>query len=171
VAVIVLAGVSTVAVAALSGNFRLGRPGPFGAITCSAPRLGGRLVDVTLSDMGGAMMGPGPMMATLQADPGAVRSGKVSFLVRNDGGLVHELLVLPWPADGPGTRRIGRDGKVDESQSLGEASRSCAAGSGAGIAPGATGWVTLDLKPGHYELICNEAWHYSAGMFDTLTVH
>ena len=62
------------------------------------------------------------------------------------------------------------DGKTDESHGRGEASLSCAQGSGDGIAPGSKSWVTLNLQPGRYELICNEPWHYSAGMFDVLTV-
>ena len=28
----------------------------------------------------------------------------------------------------------------------------------------------MTLKPGHYELVCDEPWHYAAGMFDVLTV-
>jgi len=27
------------------------------------------------------------------------------------------------------------------------------------------------LKPGRYELVCDEPWHYAAGMFDVLTVN
>jgi uncharacterized cupredoxin-like copper-binding protein len=41
---------------------------------------------------------------------------------------------------------------------------------GDGLAPGSTGWVTLTLKPGRYELVCDEPWHYAAGMFDVFTV-
>lgn len=142
----------------------------YGVVSCSAPRLPGSTVDVVLSDRGNSMMGRGPMMVTMRANPGSVTSGKVSFAVENYGGLVHEMVILPLPADGPGTRPVGADGKIGESQSLGEASRSCAAGTGDGIAPGSTGWVTVTLRPGRYELVCNEPWHYAAGMFDVLTV-
>lgn len=148
VAAIALAGLSTVALAGMSGNLRLGRSGASGTITCSDPGVAGSVVTVALSDMGGGMMGDSPMMVTLHAVPKTVRSGRVSFVARNRGGLVHEMLVLPLPADGPGTRRAGRDGKVDESSSVGEASRSCAEGPGDGIAPGSGSWVTLNLKPG-----------------------
>ena len=88
----------------------------------------------------------------------------------NTGALVHELVVLPILADGPGTRPTGADGKIDESQTLGESSRSCAVDRGDGIAPGSTGWTTLTLKPGQYELVCDQPWHYAAGMFNVLTV-
>ena len=41
---------------------------------------------------------------------------------------------------------------------------------GPGIAAGATGWTTVNLKPGRYELLCNIAGHYVPGMFTQLTV-
>ena len=110
------------------------------------------------------------MMATITTDPAAAHAGKVSFIASNSGALVHELIVLPLPSDGPGTRPTGADGKINESQSLGEASRSCASGTGDGIAPGSVGWTTLTLKPGSYELVCDESWHYAAGMFVVFTV-
>ncbi len=28
----------------------------------------------------------------------------------------------------------------------------------------------MTLKPGRYELLCDEPWHYAAGMFTVLTV-
>jgi uncharacterized cupredoxin-like copper-binding protein len=143
----------------------------YGVMTCAAPPLPGATVKVALSDRGSAMMGGAPMMVTLRANPGAVGAGTVSFVVENRGALAHEMIVLPLAADGPGTRPTGSDGKIDESQSLGEASRSCAEGTGDGIAPGSTGWVTINLRPGRYELVCDEPWHYAAGMFDMLTVN
>ena len=141
-----------------------------GSASCSVPPLGGVKVDVILSDAGDAMMSSEPMMATLTSDPTSVAAGKVSFVALNNGALVHEMVVLPLPSDGPGTRPTGSDGKINETQSLGEASRSCAAGAGDGIAPGSIGWTTMTLKPGRYELVCDEPWHYAAGMFTILTV-
>ena len=142
-----------------------------GSASCSAPQLGGVKVDVTLSDVGDAMMSQAPMMATLTSDPTSVSAGKVSFVAFNNGALAHEMVVLPLPADGSGTRQTGANGKINEAQSLGEASRSCGAGTGDGIAPGSIGWTTMTLKPGRYELACDEPWHYAAGMFTALTVH
>jgi uncharacterized cupredoxin-like copper-binding protein len=144
--------------------------GAYGSISCSAPALPGTTVDVQVTDAGDSMMGQTPMRATLLATPVSVPTGKVSFVVANTGVFVHELVILPLPADGPGTRPTGSDGKIDESQSLGEASRSCGAGSGDGISPGSTAWTTVTLKPGRYELVCDQPWHYAAGMFDVLTV-
>jgi len=173
VATVALGVLSTLLIATLSGNFRP-RSRAFGVIRCGAPALAGTVVNVTLSDMGGRTGGPmmdgGPMMVSLRAHRGSVPSGQVSFVVSDQGALVHEMLVLPLPADGPGTRKTGTDGKIDESASLGEASRSCETGAGDGLAPGSTGWITLSLAPGRYELLCDEPWHYAAGMFDVLTV-
>jgi uncharacterized cupredoxin-like copper-binding protein len=175
--------------------------------SCSAPALPGAVVDVTVTDMGAmvgqGMMGPGwngPTGATGANRPGrtgyrypgmgmmrivvtpvSVPAGPVSLRVLNTGGLSHELVVLPL-AQGqyPGWRVTGPDGKVDESGSLGEASRTCGAGKGDdkgddqspqyGIAPGGTGWTTVTLTPGRYELICNIAGHYRAGMYAELDV-
>lgn len=145
--------------------------GPFGGVggspTCDAPELPGQTVDVTLSDMGGGMMGSGHMM-NVAASPSLVDAGEVSLRVWNAGMMVHELVVLPLPPDGAGTDPIGRDGRVSEAGSLGEVSRSCGRGSGDGIAPGAVSWVTLRLALGRYELICNLPGHYAMGMFTEL---
>ena len=46
----------------------------------------------------------------------------------------------------------------------------CGAGPGEGIAPGDASWVTLALKPGRYELVCNLPGHYANGMYGSLTV-
>lgn len=144
--------------------------GASGTPGCTAPALPGTTVVVEVGDRGSMGMGRAPMRADLVASPTSVPAGKVSFVVANTGALVHELVVLPLPADGPGTRPVSTDGTIDESQSLGEASRSCGAATGSGIDPGSTGWTTVTLAPGRYELVCNEPWHYAAGMFDVLTV-
>lgn len=149
--------------------------GPRQVTTCTAPSFAGPTVNVTLSDMGAGMMGaPGQRMRggmRLWAGTTTVPPGKVSFDVTNAGTLTHELVVLPL-ADGQaaGTRAVGADGRVDESGSAGEASATCADGAGEGILPGSSSWVTLELKPGRYELVCNLPGHYSAGMYTVLTV-
>jgi uncharacterized cupredoxin-like copper-binding protein len=177
------------------------------------PALPGTVVNVTLTDMPGSMMGPGTMgpgmmmgpgwnraygpgtmgpgpggqyapgapaqgypwpgmrMMSILIDPTTVPAGEVSFRVLNTGVWIHELTVLPLGAgENLGQRRIGTDNKVDESASLGHVEASCGADEGDGIAPGAVGWTTITLKPGRYELICNIAGHYWAGMYTELTV-
>lgn len=140
------------------------------------PELPGTVVSVSLGNMGGAMMGGRSGMGGggamfLSVDRSAVPAGTVSFVATNIGSIDHELVVLPL-ADGvaPGSRSIGPDNKVDETASLGEASNSGGAGAGDGITPGASGWVSLTLAPGRYELVCNIAGHYADGMYTVLTV-
>jgi uncharacterized cupredoxin-like copper-binding protein len=122
-------------------------------------------VQVTLSD-GGAMMGG----SSMNANASSVPAGAVTFVASNFGRLNHELLIFPMAPDGPGTRPVGTDGKIQETSSLGEASRSCAGGVGDGIAPETRSWVTVNLAPGTYELLCDLPWHYANGMFTTITV-
>ena len=158
-----LAAGSVVALAA-TGSSRTG------TAACNLPSLPGQGVQVVLADMGGGSMMGGRMM--LRAAPQAVHSGTLSLLAFNRGVRVHELVVLPLGSDATaGARPVGADNAVDETGSLGEASRSCGAGHGDGIRPGQAGWVTLTLRPGRYELLCNQPGHYAAGMFGELDVN
>ncbi len=114
---------------------------------------------------------PGMAMQRVFAVPSTVPAGQLSLRVHNTGALIHEVMVLPLAASQyPGQRAIGANGQVDESGSLGEASRSCGADKGDGILAGATAWATLTLAPGRYELLCNIAGHYGAGMYTELDV-
>lgn len=177
IAALVLAASSTLAVGAVSGAFRSNRTAPNGR--CTAPALPGTVVDVRLMNMGGPMMNGrvAPMMGwaggTMRVvlSRQQVPSGTVSLRVANVGSLLHELVVLPLAIGARiGEHTVGVDGTVDETGSVGEASHSCGAGSGGGIEPGAISWVTLTLAPGDYELICNLAGHYAAGMYAGLHV-
>lgn len=150
------------------GGMVVGRMGGRAASSCLVPNLPGSKVDVVVADMG-AMMGGGRMM--LRAAPSTVRAGEVSVVVRNQGMQTHEVVVLPLAGTTPaGSRVSGSDGSVDESGSVGEVSATCASGKGDGIASGATGWTTLTLAPGRYEIVCNEPGHYQSGMFQELNV-
>ncbi|WP_322748275.1 MULTISPECIES: hypothetical protein [unclassified Frankia] len=181
-ATLVLAAASMVALAAMGGSFR--SPPPVAA-PCGTPPLAGTVVNVTLTDRGGGggggMMsgryGPGPMMGgpggmdlmRVIANVGVVPAGTVSLRALNAGRRIHELMVLPLPAGQVvGQRPVDGDGRIDEAGSLGEASRSCGAGSGDGITAGSTGWTTLTLSPGRYEFVCNLPFHYAAGMYTEL---
>ncbi len=171
----------------MMGPGMMGTPRSPAVPSCAAPPLAGTVVDVTLTDMHGmmgpgmmgpGMMGPGMMgMMRIVVNPATVPPGQVSFRVTNAGALNHELVVLPL-AKGqyPGQRAIGPDGKADETGSVAEASRTCGADRGEenqnamGIAPGASGWTTVTLTPGRYELICNITGHYWTGMYTELDV-
>jgi uncharacterized cupredoxin-like copper-binding protein len=164
------------------------------AALCPVPALPGSVVHVNLTDMG-AMMGPwgrgmmgragmmGPRvmpgmgMMRILVYPTPIPAGQVSLRVINSGALSHELVVLPLaPGQLAGQRLSGADGRVDESGSLGEVSRTCGPDKGDeqspdyGIVPQGSGWTTLSLTPGRYELICNIAGHYVAGMSAELDV-
>ena len=145
-------------------------------LTCPAPSsLPGTTVFVMLGDMGTTRMmgGVAPMgsLMLLRAVPDTVPAGKVSFVVGNMGWRLHEMVVLPLaPGQAAGQRVPGSDGKVDETGSLGEASASCAARAGGGIKAGTVGWVTLNLAPGQYELVCNIRNHYANGMHQRFVV-
>jgi len=122
-----------------------------------------------MTGLGSSMMNGGGM--ALSADRVSAPHGTVSFLVTNSGSINHEMVVLPvLGSRGVGARPTGSDARVDEAGSLGEASKTGGAGAGEGIVPGASGWVTVTLAPGQYELVCNLAGHYSAGMYTPLTV-
>ena len=72
--------------------------------------------------------------------------------------MTHEVMVLSLsPGQYQGQRAIGTNGQVDETGSLGEASRTCGADAGDGILAGATAWTSINLAPGRYELLCNIA--------------
>jgi uncharacterized cupredoxin-like copper-binding protein len=176
-AVIALVASGAVAVGALRGGVGPGAHGFLSGSQRTAPKLPGTVMTVSLTNMGGPMMGGqgATMMGRggmgLIADHATVPHGTVSFFVANDGSIDHEMVVLPLAdTQAAGTRPIGGDGKVDEAGSLGEASKTDGEGTGEGIVPGASGWMTVTLSPGHYELVCNLAGHYTAGMFTEITV-
>ncbi len=148
----------------------------YSTLSCSAPSgLPGHTVQVTLADMGMTQMmgGDAPLGAhmMLHATPATVPAGQVSVVAANMGWRTHELLILPLSAGATaGQRTAGSDGKVAETGSLGEASGSCTAGAGSGIAAQKVGWVTVTLAAGTYELVCNLPNHYADGMYQALVV-
>ncbi|MFB7115425.1 sulfocyanin-like copper-binding protein [Streptomyces sp. NPDC056291] len=179
-------GIATTATLATTGAFRHTAPAGWttSGARCSPPALPGHVVDVTVDDMMGAMMGgpnghtpsagPGQHsmgMMWLRATPSTVPAGTVSLRVLNAGALTHEVVVLPLPAgQSVGEQPIGAEGRIAETGSRGETSRSCGAGAGDGITSGAMAWTTLTLQPGRYELVCNLPGHYAAGMYTELDV-
>ena len=186
-AIVALVASAAVAVGAIGGpsSGPLGLPGGAGSgghgslsgSPRAAPKLPGTVVNVSLTNIGGSMMGGqgngmmGGGAMGLSTDHATVPHGTVSFLVTNDGSIDHEMVVLPLAGSQTvGARSVGGDAKIDEAGSLGEASKTNGANAGDGIEPGASGWVTVTLAPGHYELVCNLARHYGAGMHTQLNV-
>ncbi|MFM6851645.1 MAG: hypothetical protein ACKOVB_21340 [Terrabacter sp.] len=192
-ATLLLTAASLTAIALGQGNSPSGRlsttgwmRGALDSSACAVPTsLPGTTVTVMLGDMGAPMMGDrprmgparfgGPMMPggtmMMRAIPETVRSGQISLVAYNHGVRPHELVVLPLVAGASvGARTVGSDWTTDETGSLGETSTSCGTGRGNGLAAGAAGWVTVTLRPGRYELLCNLPGHYAAGMYTELDV-
>jgi uncharacterized cupredoxin-like copper-binding protein len=91
--------------------------------------------------------------------PKSASHGKITFTVKNSGDMTHELAVVKTttsasklPVSG---NRASEKGKVGEAED---------------IAAGKSKKLTLNLKKGHYVLICNIPGHYKAGMRADFTV-
>lgn len=108
-------------------------------------------VNATLTDM------------KITVDRGSVAAGPVTFVVKNAGAVVHELVVIKTdvPQD-----KLAADadeaGKVDETGNVGETGD---------MQVGESKTFTVTLSPGHYVLMCNEIGHYASGMHIAFTVN
>jgi uncharacterized cupredoxin-like copper-binding protein len=85
-------------------------------------------------------------------------SGKVTFNVRNGGTATHEMVVIK--TDKPAGSLL-KGARADEAGNVGETGD---------LSPGASKTLALQLKPGHYALICNLPGHYQAGQHTDFTV-
>jgi uncharacterized cupredoxin-like copper-binding protein len=83
----------------------------------------------------------------------------VTFTVSNDGSVTHEYVVLRTSRPAAGLQVSG--GRASEAGHVGEIGE---------LKVGQTKTLTLDLKPGHYSIICNLPGHYLGGMHTGLTV-
>ncbi len=115
----------------------------------------GTPVEVVLGD---AMGDDGPM--TMEVTPDTVSAGTVTFTVKNEGTVDHEMVVLK--TDTPFDQlEVNADNKVSEEDSIGEQGE---------FGPGETKTLTLDMSAGNYVLVCNIAKHYGNGMRAPFTV-
>jgi uncharacterized cupredoxin-like copper-binding protein len=143
--------------------------GHYGAGMRAALTVTPPTVHVTLSDARGAR---GPMSLTLS--PSTVPPGDVTFVVRNDGSIEHEAVVLKadvafdklpitFSGDPPAPVASGGD-KVGEDANVGETGDP-------NLKPGDTRTFTIkNMVAGNYVVVCNLAGHYGAGMRAALTV-
>ena len=88
-----------------------------------------------------------------------VRPGRVTFVVRNDGSIVHELVVLRSDRHHHSLKVQG--GKAVETGRLGRIPQ---------VPSGVSRRLTLRLPAGRYVLLCNLLGHYQAGQFAALRV-
>src|SRR3954451_15109449 len=100
----------------------------------------------------------------MRLDRAEVPAGKVTFRVKNASpDEVQEFLIVPTRL-APGQFPMAKDGsRVDEKKLKGIKELD-------DLKPGKGGTLTLDLKPGHYVVFCNEPGHFQGGMHAELTV-
>jgi uncharacterized cupredoxin-like copper-binding protein len=87
-------------------------------------------------------------------------AGPVTFDVHNAGAQPHEMVVLKTTKAAAALGKAGT-ARLPETGHAGEV---------ATLKAGASGKTTIDLKPGHYVLICNLPGHWTAGMRSDFTV-
>lgn len=95
---------------------------------------------------------------SVKADSAKVAPGRTTFTVTNAGKLPHEMVVL---RTSKGAAKLGSDSRIPETGHVGEVGD---------LKPGGKQTVALNLKAGHYALVCNLPGHYMAGMRTDLTV-
>ena len=120
--------------------------GGYGAAAASAPTVQVSLVEFRIT----------PSVTTVPA-------GQVTFAVRNQGRVAHEMVIVQTDA-APNMLKLDADGDADESGNgpkIGEVDD---------VGPGKTASETFTLKPGHYVLFCNQPGHYQMGMATALDV-
>jgi uncharacterized cupredoxin-like copper-binding protein len=111
---------------------------------------GGRLVRVSERDF------------HITVAPNHVPAGDVLLVVRNQGPDTHELIIVRSRARLP----LRRDGLTVDERALDPVTVASLDGAG----PGAVRREQLHLAPGRYELFCNMAGHFMAGMRGELVV-
>ena len=99
----------------------------------------------------------------VDVDAGGAMAGPVTFTISNEGSIEHEFLVVK--TDIPDGEIPVVDDKFSEEGEGIEVIDEIE-----GFGKGETGTLTVDLKPGSYQLVCNIATHYAAGMHTTFVV-
>ena len=150
---------------------------PMLAVVLATPSFAGTTINVKLSDNGGAIdmskgMGLGvglhgdmkTAIMSVEIDKKIVKAGVVTFKVTNTSkDTIHELIVSPINNADETLPYLNNENRVDEEHGshLGEVSE---------LNGGASGALTITLKPGMYALFCNIPNHYMDGMWTLLTV-
>ncbi|MBV9249160.1 MAG: hypothetical protein JO227_07965 [Acetobacteraceae bacterium] len=117
-------------------------------------------VNVTLEDASDS----GVDAMKMTAIPDHVKAGRIVIHATNESkSLTHETLVVGPLSSGAKLPYDDKTGELVERRipKRGEISD---------LAPGKSGSLTVNLKPGTYQLICNEPNHYKSGMWTTLKV-
>ena len=85
---------------------------------------------------------------SLKPAPGVGKAGRITFNVENAGSMKHEFVVIK--TDKKASQLLKGD-EADEKGAVDELEE---------IEPGKSAKLAVDLKPGHYALICNLPGHY-----------
>ena len=141
-----------------------------------APAQAASTIEVKLWDKGANAemmlnMGKSSMMMDMAMAPmgitvstATVPAGEVTFAVTNTStDMIHEMVLSPLATAEAVLPYDEANSKVDEDAAghLGEVAE---------LDPGASGSLTLTLKPGLYILFCNIPGHFASGMWTTVTV-
>jgi uncharacterized cupredoxin-like copper-binding protein len=122
-----------------------------GATLLGAPAAAAatRVVTVTSSGVVAVKLNEFNILPAKQAAP----AGKVTFVLTNTGKVTHEFVVVKTakPAG-----NLMKGSEADETGAVGEVGE---------LKPGQTKKLILELKKGHYALLCNLPGHYKAGQF------
>jgi uncharacterized cupredoxin-like copper-binding protein len=120
------------------------------ASAVAAPLTGGT-VNAALTDM------------KISVDRSSVPAGPVTFVVKNNGAVIAELVVIQTDlAQDKLPMDMDEAGKMDETGNLGETGD---------VGVGSSKTFTVTLPAGHYVLMCNEVGHYTSGMHMAFTVN
>lgn len=108
--------------------------------------------------------GNGVTKMQIVPEPDHVRTGRVTFDIRNGSkDLVHEMLLLRVPRADSSLPYNAKEQRVIEAKTV----KLVDTGD---IKPGASVRKTVTLRPGAYEMICNQPGHYAQGMKAAFTV-
>ena len=146
----------------------LGAAASCSSAAANAP-LPGTAVHVSITDHTAVNL---PMNFVI--DKTSAPAGDVTFVVKNDGNIDHELVVLqtdtPFDqivvnaAGDPPAIVTSAPNKILEDNNVGETGEP-------NVKKGDTRTFTIsDMKPGHYVLVCNLAAHYQMGLRAEFTV-
>ncbi len=119
----------------------------------------------SVAPMGMGMMGNMPMAPMgITLDIATAPAGEITFTAKNDSKtIIHEMVLAPVTDVNTQLPYDAANEKVDEDAAghIGEVAE---------LESGASGSLTLTLKPGTYILYCNIPGHYVLGMWTTFTV-
>ena len=122
-------------------------PEPTATQTTTQPAAAGRALTIRMTEF------------AFDPKDAVAKRGRVTITAPNDGGVVHELMVLKTDEDPAKLPKKGDE--VDESTSVGEIHD---------VEPGSTKKATFQLAPGKYAMVCALPGHYEGGMYGSLTV-